>query len=68
MRFEDISEIVTGLVLNHKINPESVNTTTLLAPYDRVIPMLRDDKDMTDLVDVIGMAAITAADEACNAI
>ena len=66
MRWNDISEIVTGLVLNHKINPQSVNTTTLLAPYDKIVSMLQSGSDMTELVDVIGMAAINAADEACK--
>jgi len=66
MRHEDISEICTGLVLNHKINPQSVNTSTLLAPYDRIVAMLQKGSDMTELIDVVGMAAINAADEACK--
>lgn len=64
MKYSDISEIVTGLVLNRKINPQSVTPALLLSPYDQVVAMLRDGKDMTELVDVIGMAPIIASDEA----
>ena len=66
MKYQDISEIVTGLVLNRKINPESVVPSLLLSPYAEIVSMLRDGKDMTDLVDKVGMAPITSADEAAK--
>jgi hypothetical protein len=35
-----------------------------MPPYDKLISALKDGKDVTDLVDTIGMAPLTAADEA----
>lgn len=64
MKYQDISEIVTGLVLNRKLSPDSVNVSTLMQPYDQIVALLKEGKDMSDLVDKIGIAAITASDEA----
>ena len=64
MKFNDITEIVAGLVLNKRINAHSITPDILMEPYDRMVAMLRDGKEMTDLIDTIGMAPIIAADEA----
>lgn len=64
MKYQDITEIVAGLVLNRKINPDSVNSSLLLAPYDSIVATLKAGGDMTELVDTVGMSAIIAADEA----
>lgn len=68
MRFQDISEIICGLVLNRKLSADSVNVSTLMSPYDQIVSSLKDGKDTTEIIDKVGLAPLQAADLASKQI
>lgn len=68
MQWIDASEIVTGLCLKQKINPESVNATLLFPPYDLIVSMLSKGSELTDIVDKVGLASVKTCTEAAESV
>ena len=58
MLWQDASEIVCGLVLKQRLNPETINTSTLFPPYDVAVSMIAQGHDATDVIDKIGLAPV----------
>lgn len=67
----DITEIVCGLVINGKIQANSVDTRYLMAPYDNIIETIKANKGNVKtekLIEVVGLMPVQAAIQACDAI
>lgn len=60
MLWQDASEIVAGLCLKQRLNPEVVNPMHLFPPYDLVVSMLLKGQDTTDIIEKIGLAPVQA--------
>jgi replicative DNA helicase len=69
MKWQDMSEVVAGMCLRTitdpknkiKIDPNAVNPMLLYPPYDEIIPMLRDGKEMADIAIKVGTTAVNTA-------
>jgi replicative DNA helicase len=68
MKWQDASEIVCGFILKKKLDPNAVNPNDLYPPYNEIIPMCRDGKDLPDIVTAVGFSAPNAAIQACEAV
>ncbi len=66
MKIQDISEIVTGLVLAGKLSPEYFTPSELYPPYDLVMKQLKDGKSQTDIIDQIGLSPVISARDAAS--
>ena len=64
MKWLDITEICMGLVLSEKLTPEQINPEFLAPPYGSALKMLQKGSNISDLYDVIGIAALDAAQQA----
>lgn len=60
----DISEVVTGLVIDGQLNPAMVRAELLMSPYDQVLTAIANGRDVTALMDQIGLSTMSAAVEA----
>lgn len=58
MLWQDASEIVAGLCLKQRLNPETINPLSLFPPYDIVVSGLVHGKDITDIIDEVGLAPV----------
>lgn len=61
MHIQDISEVMAGLVLLGKRNPDSVNPELMTEPFGEIIRQARQDKDSAEIMDVVGTGPVTAA-------
>lgn len=68
MKWQDASEIVTGFVLKKKLDANAVNPQDLYPPFNEIIPLCRDGKDLADIVTITGFSAPNAAIQACEAV
>jgi len=68
MKFNDASEIVLGLIIQGKIDPEHVNPSQFYPPYGDAVKLLRGHADIADLYDKIGLVPIKAAIEAAQVV
>jgi len=68
MRHNDASEIVLGLILANKINPEHVNPMAFAVPYGEAVKLLREGADINVLYDKIGLPAVKAAIDASRVV
>jgi hypothetical protein len=68
MNLQDISEIVTGLVLNHRLSPETVDVTKLMSPYGEVVVDIQNGKTLEDIVNSKGLEPVKVAIEAAEAL
>lgn len=76
MKWQDASEIVAGMCLRSltdpknkmKIDPNAVNPQFMYPPYDEIIPMLRDGKEMADIVMRVGTNVINTAINAADTV
>jgi DnaB-like helicase C terminal domain len=68
MNWLDSSEIVTGLILARRINPNSVDPQLFAEPYNKIIKMLRDDptREIEDIISEVGLSPVQAAHEAAK--
>lgn len=64
IRWESVSEIVSGMVLLERLDPNAVNPQDLHPPYGEIIPLCRDGKSRPEILDAIGF---TPWDTAVNA-
>lgn len=63
-----LSEIVTGRVLQGLYSPNAVNPQTLAAPYDEMIPLVQEGRDLTELAAKVGHQPVRAAISASEAV
>src|SRR5512138_709701 len=76
MKWLDASEIVAGMCLRNltepkskmKIDPNAVNPQFMYPPYDEMIPMLRDGKEMAEIAIKVGTTAINSAITAADTV
>lgn len=68
MRWLDASEIVLGLLLDKKIQPEHVDARMFASPYDEAVRLIKDGAELSELYDKAGLAPIMAAAEAVRKI
>lgn len=61
MNYLDLAEIVTGLVITNKLNPHSVNPTTLPDPYDQIVAGYRDGQEVSEIMEKVGLHPIQAS-------
>ena len=54
----DISEIVAGLVIKERINPDAVNPLKMHPPYGELIPLVRDGKKLPEIISKLGFDRI----------
>lgn len=66
MKWQDASEIVMGMVLNKKLDPNAVNPLDLYMQYGEMIPILRDGGDIPDVVAAVGYSSVRAAMDAAE--
>lgn len=64
MLWSDASEIVTGMVLKQRLNPETINPMTLCPPYDMIVSMTLKGNDMADIIDKVGLQPVQTCIEA----
>ena len=64
----DYSEIVTGLVLKNRLDPNSVNPEDLYGDYANIIPILRNGGALEDVIDKCGLSEVRAAQHAVDSI
>ena len=64
MKWIEASEIVGGLALKERLDPNAVNLDTVFPPYNDVIAMLRDGKDVTTIIEKVSFAAVDACMQA----
>jgi DnaB-like helicase C terminal domain len=64
----DSSEIVAGLILANRINPNSVDPNLFADPYNKIIKILRDDptREIEDIISEVGLSPVQAAHEAAK--
>lgn len=65
MKWLEVSEIVSGLALQGKINPHSVVPDHLIEPYDKVVGLLQAGQPDT-LVEELGVGTIQTANAAAD--
>jgi hypothetical protein len=71
-----MSEVVAGMCLRNltdprnkvKIDPNAVNPMLMYPPYNEIIPMLRDGKEMADIAIKVGTTAVNAAITAADTV
>ncbi len=76
MKWQDMSEIVAGMCLRNltdpkhkvKIDPNAVNPELMYPPYNEIIPMLRDGKEMAEIAIKVGTTAVNAAISAADTV
>jgi hypothetical protein len=76
MKWMDASEIVAGMCLRVltdpknkiKIDANAVNPQLMYPPYDEIIPMLRDGKEMAEIAIKVGTTAINSAITAADTV
>lgn len=75
MKWRDLSEQVAGLTLKsldkkskYFLPPDAVNPNTLCEPYNAVVPMVREGKDIAFISVEVGVEAINAALNAADSI
>lgn len=76
MKWQGMSEVVAGLCLRTltdpknkmRLDPNAVNPETMYPPYNEIIPMLRDGKEMADIAIRVGTTAINAAITAADTV
>jgi hypothetical protein len=70
MKYEEASEIVFGLLLNKKIPPSAVVADHLFSAYGEGALYIQTHPEFTsaDLIDKIGWATVSAADQAYAAV
>ena len=61
MLWQDASEIVTGLCLKQRLNPETINPLCLYPPYDLIVSGMVKGQDTTDIIDIVGLAPVQAS-------
>ena len=68
MRWTDISECLTGLVLTGKIHADYIIPTYLAPPYDLIISKAKEGKTPAQILDIVGLMPINAARQAAEQI
>lgn len=54
----DITEVVVGMILEHRINPNAVDPGDLMPPYDTVLRLARDGKDRAGIAASAGLSLV----------
>lgn len=68
MNWISVSEIVAGLVLMDRIDPNSINPADLYKPFDEIIPICRDiDDELERKRQILDRVGLVAWDSATNA-
>ena len=58
MLWQDASEIVAGMCLKQRLNPETINPLSLYPPYDIIVSGMVKGWDTTDIIDKVGLAPV----------
>lgn len=61
MKHQDISEIWAGLLITGKVPAEYILPEYLAPPYDLICTHLRDEKEITYIIDKVGMMPVVSA-------
>ena len=61
MKWDEVSAIVAGLVLDKRLPVSHVNEKALMPPYDELIKEYKKSDDMNDLLERVGLFAIQDA-------
>lgn len=64
MKWQDCSEIVTGLALNNRLATNAINTQTLMPPYDKIVGLIKEGKSHEEIIEVIGLSPVQSAFDA----
>ncbi len=68
MQWQDATEIVAGCLFAGRIDASEVNPENMFPPYDGVVLMLRDGKNIADIVDKIGLSIVQAGRSAYKSV
>lgn len=68
MKWLDQTEIVSGFILNGKLDPHAVNPDDLYPPYPEIIPILRDGGTVEDVVSKCGFSIVRDAKAAAESV
>ena len=68
MNWTSISEIVSGLVLLHKISPTAISPNSLEPPYGLIISTMREGGDQSEVIDKVGFSPVSAASSAAESL
>lgn len=63
-KWQDASEVVAGYLISGELSGNSVNPVNLYPPYGEIVSHLREGKDRDELLEVIGLEAHNAAEQA----
>jgi replicative DNA helicase len=66
MKWMDVTEVVVGFALHKKLDPDIINPEDCYPPYGEIIPILRDGKDVSDVVSKVGYTTVRTAMEAAE--
>lgn len=61
MKWQGATELVTGLVLERRINVSSIQPNSLMPPYDEIVEEFKRNSDITNLITKFGVAPIDTA-------
>lgn len=64
IKWIDVTEIVIGFSLKGKLDPNAINPNDCYPPYGEIVPLLRDELSIPDIVTKVGYAGVRAAIEA----
>lgn len=64
MKWDDASEIVTGLALKNRLAVNAIRTETVMPPYNEIIKMIKDGKDHEEIIEKIGLSPVQSAFDA----
>lgn len=58
MKWQDATEIVVGFAIKGRLDPNAVNPDDCYPPYGEIIPLLRDERQMPEIVQKVGYSPI----------
>lgn len=64
----DLSEIVTGLLLQGRLSKNAVVPERLIAPYDQIAKLSKEDKEIEEIIGQVGLAPVQTAIEAAKSL